>query len=362
MGSVARTLGFLWMLPFVSVACDDDDDSSSPPAVASVTIGPEGGSLQVTSGSLAGTSLTIPPGALTSPVAFSIFEDSVSLVPGFVDVGPAVHIEPSIALALPALLTLPFDPARVPAPTTSADFVVRMRDTTGMVSEGAPETVDEENGLARVEVLEMVTWWVSVPDTIDTRAYLPLAGGDVYEYDSGLRLAVDETRTEPNFLGLPLTKLTFSYFSNYTGFYLTESTQGALGLFGEFEIAYTNRQERLASAVPLLQPVESVGAVDDAFYSFIGFVPYGSPVPFYMGSGHTFASIAERTSVATPAGGFDDVVRLELATERSDSRPNYSTITWRLWLANGVGPVQVQLGNGPLHRLVEATVGGVVIE
>ena len=354
-------LGSLLLLSFVSAACDDDD-SSAPSSVVTTMIGPEGGTIHVTSGPLAGMSLTIPPGALTAPVTFSVFEDAVSLKPGLVDVGPAVRIEPSIPIALPALLTLPFDPTRVPPPTSPGDFVVRMRDSTGQVSQAAPRHVDQANGRVQLDVLQMATWWVSVPDAIDTRAYLPLGGGDFYVFDSGLRLAVDETRTEPNFLSLPLTKLTFSQFSFFTGFYFTEDARGALSLFGEFEVAFTNRQERLASSVLLLEPVEVIGEQRDAFYSFVGFEPYGSPLPTYMGSGHTIVSVVEHTSVTTPLRGFDDVVLLDLLTERSDSRPQYGTTRWRFWLANGVGPVQVQLNDGPVHRLVSGNVGGVPIE
>ena len=355
------SLGSLLLLPFVSTACDDDD-SSPPSSVVTTMIGPEGGSIQVTSGALAGTSLTIPPGALTATVTFSVFEDQVSLAPGLIDVGPAVRIEPSILLALPALLTLPFDPTRVPPPTTTGDFVVRMRDGTGQLSQEAPRHVDQANGRVQIDVVQMLTWWVSVPDAIDTRAYLPLGGGDFYVFNSGLRLAVDETRTEPNFLSLPLTKLTFSQLSFFTGHYFTEDARGALSLFGEFEIAFTNRQERLASSVLLLEPVEVIGQQREVFYSFVGFEPYGSPVPTYMGSAHTIASVVEHTSVTTPLRGFDDVVLWELFTERSDSRPQYGTTRWRFWLANGIGPVQVQLNDGPLHRLESGSVGGVPIE
>jgi len=338
-----------------------DDDSSSPPAAATGSIGPEGGTIQVTSGPLAGTSLTIPPGALTGPVAFSIFEDQLSLVPGFVDVGPAVHIEPSLTLAVPALLILPFDPARVPAPTTTGDYVVRTRDSTGMVSDGPPRHVETAAGRVAVDALQMLTWWVSVPDAIDTRAYLPLGGGDAYRYDNSLILTVEATRTEPNFLGLPITKLTFNSLSFYAGFYLTEEGGGALNLFGEFEVAFTNRQERLASAVRLLDPVEVVGSEHEAYYSFTGFVPYGFAVPSYNGSAHMTAATVQHTSVGTPLGVFDDVVLFEVVIERSDSRPQYGTTTLRLWCAKGVGPVQVQFGETPPFRLHAAVVGGVPV-
>src|SRR5262245_59415328 len=76
------------------VACDGDD-SSQPDYVATGTIGPDGGTITASSGPLAGASITIPAGALTTTVAMSFYQDLVSLMPGFLDVGPALRIEPN---------------------------------------------------------------------------------------------------------------------------------------------------------------------------------------------------------------------------------------------------------------------------
>jgi hypothetical protein len=62
--------------------------------------------------------------------------------------------------------------------------------------------------------------------------------------------------------------------------------------------------------------------------------------------------------VVTPLRPFDDCVLLEIEIEHSDSRPRSWTRTFRMWLANGVGPVQVQLDGFELHRLVAGVVGG----
>ena len=354
----------LVLLPFLLAGCGGDSNSSPPEAIASGTIGPEGGSIRVSSGALAGASITIPPGALATAVSISFFQDAVTLVPGFVDVGPAVHLEPDgLQFALPALLTLPFDPAHVPPAVASTDYLVRMRLADGRVFAGPARQVDEPLGLATVDALQLATWWVSVPDAIETRAYLPLGGGDFYVYDTGLRLTVAETRAEPNFLGIPLLKLAFSTpFAFFSGLYWVEDAQGALSMAGEFEVAIDNRQERLDGAALILEPVEIVGAQRDVFYTFTGFVPYGGPVPVYFGTAHTAVTFVEHTSVATSLGNFEDAVLLQFTIERSDSRPRSSINRFRLWLANGVGPVQVQSDDDPPQRLVSGMVGGRPIE
>jgi len=146
----------LLLLPLPLAGCGGDSNGSPPAAIVSGTIGAEGGSLSVTSGALAGASITIPAGALTAPVAISFFEDTASLVPGFVDVGPAVRIEPDgLPLALPGVLTLPFDPTRVPPAVTAADFIVRMRLGDGRVFEEPARHVDQALGLVTVDALQV---------------------------------------------------------------------------------------------------------------------------------------------------------------------------------------------------------------
>src|SRR5262249_46186191 len=157
----------------------------------------------------------------------------------------------------------------------------------------------------------------------------------------------------------PLLKLTFSTpFAFFSGLYWVEDAQGALSMAGEFEVAVDNTQERLDGAALILEPVEIVGSQRGGFYTFTGFVPYGGPVPVYFGMAHTAVTFVEHTSVATVLGTFDDVVLLQFTIERSDSRPRGSSSRFRLWLANGIGPVQVQSDNDPPQRLVSGMVGG----
>lgn len=77
-------------------------------------IGPEGGVLEGAAGGLfAGVRLEIPPGALARPTMITLRrgETDVPLAPNSERIGPMFAIEPAgEALAMPALLTLPFAP------------------------------------------------------------------------------------------------------------------------------------------------------------------------------------------------------------------------------------------------------------
>jgi hypothetical protein len=340
-------------------ACDGDDGDPEDLA-ATGNVGPEGGSVGVAGGPLDGASIQIPAGALTTEIALSFFEDQVSLEPGFTDVGPALRIDPEgLALSLPALLTLPFDPTLVPPVTGPTDFVVRYRLVDGRVFEALPRQVDQSIGRVTLDVMQFATWWVSVPDAIATRDYLPLSDGDVYQYDTGLLLTVAETAVEPNFLGVRMTKLTFSTpFLFFEGLYVDYDDQDALSLLGEFEVANDNRQERLDGPALLLDAVEVVGVPRSVIYTFDGFIPYGGLVPAYLGTGQATVVVRERTSLVTPAGIFDDVVLLEIGVSRSDSRPRSTSFTLRFWLARNVGPVQLQVNQDRPHPLAAFTVAG----
>jgi hypothetical protein len=355
----SRLLVLLLLVGLVAVACDDDDDSSD--LVVESGIGPAGGTVAVDGGELAGTSITIAPGTFTETVCVSIHEDLPSLVPGFRDIGPAVRVEPvGLGLAPPATLVLPFDPAAVSPLVKAGDFVVRVRAADGQVSDEVPREVDPVAGRVVHDVARLATWWVTVPDVIQVRDYLPLGSGDRYVYDTHLQLTVVETRSEPNFEGIPVTKLTFStpyYF--VAGPYLRSDSEGNLDLLGEFEIALDNRQERLDNSVLMLPAEATIGEPRSVFYTFLGFIPYGVSVPFYFGSAQTIVGFTGRESVATAAGTFEDTVVLEGRVDRTDTRPRASTTRWRAWLAEGIGPVQIQFDQGTVHRLVAANVGGV---
>src|SRR4029079_10897007 len=85
-------------------ACDDDDET---PPLAVETIGPAGGAV----GSPDGAALTVPAGALAGEVAFRIYPGQISIVPGYVDVGPAHVFTPeSTVFLVPAQIEVPYAP------------------------------------------------------------------------------------------------------------------------------------------------------------------------------------------------------------------------------------------------------------
>jgi hypothetical protein len=87
-------------------------------------IGPEGGTLSVAAGDLAGLRLEVPPGAVDGPTRFAAQADS--LVPASAGpLGEPVALGPgALRLRRPVTLTLPLDPARLPAGVQPLDLVV----------------------------------------------------------------------------------------------------------------------------------------------------------------------------------------------------------------------------------------------
>ena len=69
-------------------------------------------------------------------------------------------------------------------------------------------------------------------------------------------------------------------------------------------------------------------------------------------------SVVGEQSLSTPAGVFDPVVEVELTTTYTDDRPMAGGGTTRMWLAEDVGPVQIQVGTGMPQALVRGSVGG----
>lgn len=86
------------------VACS----SSSGGGDVSKTIGPEGGTIDVTDGDLAGTQLVVPAGALAAPTTITIGHGAELATAGEIAVGPSVRLSPDgTTFATPATLRLP---------------------------------------------------------------------------------------------------------------------------------------------------------------------------------------------------------------------------------------------------------------
>jgi hypothetical protein len=99
---------FIFILPFFAIACSS---SKSPTEPSSKTIGPEGGTIDVTleeDSELGGTELVIPPGALTVPTTITISHGAEIAQNSESSRGPSVRLSPDgTMLAVPATLRLP---------------------------------------------------------------------------------------------------------------------------------------------------------------------------------------------------------------------------------------------------------------
>ncbi len=88
----------------------------------SKTIGAEGGSITLIDGS----GVTIPPGALASPITITAQEAPGALAPsGAIVVGTPLTVTPADPqLSIPATVTLAFDPSALPAGTIESQIVI----------------------------------------------------------------------------------------------------------------------------------------------------------------------------------------------------------------------------------------------
>lgn len=327
--------------------------SSSAPPLGTATIGAAGGTLTIADPPI---SMSVPAGALAGDVAFRVDNGQISKVPGYLDVGTAFAFSPADpAFATPATVVIPFSPSRVPGSVQDAELLIGYRAGTGQVSGLTPQQIDRTAGLATFDATSLGTFWVASPDVVSGASLFPLNDLDSYVYDSGLVVTVSRTQGEPNFTPAEVAKMTFTRAGLVTGLYLDDPA-GSLVELGEFEVG--RAQERLDSAVLLVADRDTVGTVRPVITTYLGFVPYGSSIVGYAGISRTTTELAERVRVSTPLGAFD-TVRVTITTESTESLLHPGTEVLELWLADGVGPVMLRIGeSGGVQRLVEATVGG----
>ncbi len=354
--------GLLSLLAFGAAACS----RSSTPALVGAVLGTGGGSVTVTDGSLADTSVQVPAGALTADTLVEIWSDSANDKRDTTIVGSAARFSPNrMMLTQPATFTLAFDPARLPTGTRSGDIEVAVRlQNGGSVTSLDPTAVDLTGGSVTFVTDQFATFWVTARTAFPIARYMPLNDGDFYEYEDNNRLDVVFTDTDPNFVGENVWRYAFRLpFFEQTGLYLEASAQtGAILWRGTFDAPLGNPadQQVLADAVELLQSEERTGDMRSEDYEYIGYsinLP-APPSPDYAGTGTLRIAIVGEQSLQTPAGVFDPVVEVELTTSFDDDRPRTGGGTTRLWLAEDVGPVQIQVGTNPPQGLVRASVNG----
>ncbi len=351
------TILSLGLLP----SCNGNSDTFAAKGI----IDPSGGMLTVTSGPLTGTVILIPAGAVDRAIKVEIRKSSSTQLLGFENVGPGTNVSPSgLGLEVDGTATLVFDPALVPAGATAADFVVFRQTSQGRRVDMDPKSVDMVAGTVDVDIDQFASYWVSV-QTRDLEFLLPnffpLLDGDSYTFDNDIVLVVKNTFTEPNLEGLSISKTTFIRDLEGLGFYFTRGFAetfflGSFAINGAFqEIAF-----------PPFLWLGATGVVGSNFSdrgALSIFVPFSSVFPVDVVELRTSVTIESAGSLSTPLGTFSDVLEVSFFAEREDDLGNVSDTLDILWLARGVGPVQISLegiadGKG---RLTGGIVGGLPI-
>ncbi len=142
----------------VMAACGGSGGNST----ASGVIGPGGGTLYIPSGSLSGTELTIPPGALSTSLLLQISEGGDIAVPTFTLAGPALDLSPGgTAFDGPLTLKIPYDPDLFPEGATADDLAVLhlLEDETTVVL----TPVDASGGYVTLEISSFSSVQAAVP-------------------------------------------------------------------------------------------------------------------------------------------------------------------------------------------------------
>lgn len=348
-----------------SAACND----SSPSPTASAKIGPGGGTLEVTTGSLAGTSIVIPAGALPQQTPVEIYTGSATTRRGTDVVGSAVRFAPTgRQLAVPASYTIPFSPARLGTGTVAADLAIAVQKTNrGTITTITPTSVDLVAGRAAFSSDSLATFWATAPTVYRTDRYFVLGDRNRYEFDGGTVLDVALSTSEPGLEGRSIWRLVFtSAFFARTGVYFEAAPgNGGLNLVGQFDAppGMPAFQELIDAPFALLLATERVGNTRTTTYDYLGFSVNrpNPPVEIYAGSGSITVTVVGESSLTVPVRRFDPVLMLEFASEFIDDRPAAGSGRTRLWLALDVGPVMIQRGDEAPQGLVQALVNGTVI-
>ena len=116
-------------------------------------IGPLGGAISVSGGSLDGATLNVPPGALGQSVGLTLSLASQPNGP-YLAAGPVLALSPAAtSFSQPALLTLPYTSSLIPSPQRASSLVVVFQDgSTGALSTLTPISVDSGAGVVSVSV------------------------------------------------------------------------------------------------------------------------------------------------------------------------------------------------------------------
>lgn len=335
--------------------------------VAEGEIGTGGGTLTVTSGPYAGTSIEIPANAVAADVRFGILADTADSSVGLVAVGLAARFTPDDAtISPPATVTLLYDPTSLPPQTSGSELTVTARLANGTRSQITPMAVDTTAGLVTISSAQLATFWVVAPDRFLAADYFPLEEGNQYVFDvlaDNLVVVADAT-SDPGLLGMADWRLTFFLpWFHRAALYLEETAGGGIDYIGLLDSPpqMLATLELRDAPVPFLNPVETVGGSHSTMYDYTVFsidLNNLPPTQIGTGTGMLTVDIVGRENVTTPVGIFTDTVVVSWTESYDDSTGASGEQTSTMWLASGVGPVQIQADSGDPVPIRSATVGG----
>lgn len=186
------------LLAFLSIACHGSSSGSSSPELAAVTIGPEGGTIEVSGGVQAGLVFTIPAGALAAPTRIRVRDATRLAPPGALPtIEPAwiarpFYFEPAgLELALPGTLRAPY---RVTAIANTAPGNVRLREVrNGNTIDHVPAVIDVAQGFVEFATRRLSWFEVRTGPRANgigdyqsqVGAVVPLTGGGAFTVEPG---------------------------------------------------------------------------------------------------------------------------------------------------------------------------------
>jgi len=327
--------------------------NSASPIEGTASIGPAGGTVEVTTGDIAGAKVEIPPGALTRSTRISISPLFAPAVPGFVTLGPGVTFGPAgLEFKKPVTITVPFDPARLLTGSAS----VLAKDELAWMVENAPASMPEP-GLVTVDVASFSTNFAAQRflGGVATEDFLPLQSGNEWLFENGARISATFSFTEPNLTGPTLVFLIENADENL-GLYLN-SNLGTTELLGEFRNLGSDSFQQLHDATPFLPQAVTINRRVETAFEFTHYDPFGSTDPAYTGLARIRIVPRVSPDVETAVGQFTDVFQFSWITSFRGTGGQEISLPLILTLARDVGPVRLT-AFGSSSVLVSGTVDG----
>jgi len=320
------------------------------------TVGPGGGTVSVSGGSLAGFRLLVPPGALEEETEISVIAGREPDRPTMIAAGASARIEPmGIELSRTVEVELPFDSERVPLGIEATNLRVIWRGPDGREEILRPQVSTTQDSLL-TPLPGFGTVWAVTPPGTNTGEFLdrfPLADGNHWEFSGDV--AIDLTRAQPANFAEPVWEWTLSDAEADFGFYLGVDA-GAVQDRGRFS-ATADLQEVLDFPLDLfparLDEARVFGGQSDARV----FSPLGSTTEPVVGTRASITRLVSEAPVFTPVGNFTSALQV-LVEQTWEVQGLEGSLRARMWLVPGIGPVQLQLGTGSVHVLIRAVVDG----